>query len=162
MIILLAVAALGSFAFSFIQGWIQLHLGWFLVILGGGIAIFAYIYRKETKVATLTEMTTESLRIGSKISKRPVSIRRVLKMKDYGKFSNTGKIWIGMLRGNPTKPAVLFDEKGNGIGYDVDIADDDSPVREILRPREVTIQFPTRKSGKRKVKYEETREPDRV
>jgi len=143
------VVCIGSFAFSAWQGWFEMQTSWLLVILGFMFGGFYLLDRRENKQATIEEVRDKSLEIGFKISGVPTGIIRSFKIKDYGRFSEKGKVWFTQLKGNPSKPAVLIDTKGEVIGYDKNITEEDSPLRQILKPREVILRSYPR--GKRKV-----------
>jgi len=154
LIIILAVATIGSFIFSFWQGYLQLQIQYFIVITVVIAGFFYFLYWKSTKEVDYKYALKKSQEVlAGKTSEIPSS-KSFVKIKRKT-FLGSNNIWLVLSKGSPTKYGVVIDApSGKVIGGDVDMQEGESPIKTLLnqiKPPEMTIK-PLR--HKKKIKYE--------
>ena len=119
-IAVLGIVAVGSFIFSFIQGWLAIHFMYFLALLGVITVLFGAWHTKSKKTVGVDKAYDTALPILQKFklaSDSGASLSKFFRVPDNKRFSTSGKIWELEFKGNPGSHVVLIDAKtGKVVG----------------------------------------------
>ena len=111
LIIILAIATVGSFIFGYWQKWLQLQIQYFVIIFGGILVFFYFVYNKSTKEVDLFD-SIDKIRptIRKELGSNP-KLHWAAKHTDNKRFSKSGKVVDIEFEGNPAKAVVYLDAK---------------------------------------------------
>jgi len=159
LIIVLAVAVIGSFIFSYYQGYFQIQMEYFLMIFLGLFGFFFFIFQKSQKRLDYKAAIKKGKDVLENLGIRPRLVRG-FSVTDGRRFSKSGKVWDIRAKGSPQETAVLLDRKGGEvIGFDLKADDDNSPIQYLYRFQTPAISHYIPRATKRKRKVEEEVKP---
>lgn len=128
-VVILCVLAIVSAIFAFIQGWLNIQLQYFVLLVAGLAAVGAILRQKETKTIDIDEAYALSIPKLQKLglaTPAGAKLVRGFKVSDNKRFSSYGKVWDMEFRSQTRSGVVLVDSKtGKILGIDTD-----SPTRE--------------------------------
>ena len=150
--------AILSFVAAFIQGWVQLQLQYFAIMVGITVLLFALWHKKESRTMDVKQAYERSLPLLNyfKVSSESgARLQWASRHTDNKRFSTSGKVWDLQFRGNPSKAVVQLDAKsGKVVNLILDTEERQAPIHlgwgEETTPR---YRYPYPKM-KREVKEE--------
>ena len=155
LIILLALATVGSFGFTYMQGYFQLQIAYFMIILLLISGFFYLMFHKSVGTTDYQKAMDTAKDVLEKLGKKP-TILRAFAVRDGKRFSKSGQVWDVRGKGSPQEMAVLLDEKSGKVkGVDLDVKIGDSPVNHLYKYQYPAISHHLPRGRKRKTKIEE-------
>lgn len=155
LLILLAVAVIGSFVFSYMQGYFHVQMEYFLVTFLGLFGFFYFVYHRSQKSMDYREAIKRSKDVMENLGTK-TSIKRGFAVTDGRRFSKSGKVWDMRAEHGPTETAVFLDKKsGDVVAFDTGANDANSPTQYLWRfQTEASTHYIPEQRIKRKVEEE--------
>ena len=159
LIAIVGIATILSFIFSYVQGWFNLQIQYFIVAL---IAICAIVYLIYNKSAKEKDLFKEIERMKPIIKRELGYNPRVdwaAKHSDNKRFSKSGKVIDIQYKGNPAKPVIYLDAKSGGaVLWAPETKGREAPINipenePSVKPSGFIV------GGKEKVKFEKETKP---